>query len=81
MITFQTVYNEANGCSEHSLDLDEDCATAITIIGGGQCGCSPWNLEYDTCGSYCDTESFAIGILPSGRFAVVYESSDSSGHG
>lgn len=82
MITIQSVFENAN-CSDHPITCvtKEELEGAITLIAGGHCGCNEMNEDYETCNSYCDTESFALGRLADGRFLVVEESSDSSGHG
>lgn len=81
MVTVEDVFVNAN-CSDHPLQIDEKVLEGVrTIAGLGGCGCTGMNERYDTCGSYCDSGSFAIGELKDGRFIVVREDSDSSGHG
>jgi hypothetical protein len=79
-LTFQDVYANAAKCSDHPIDLGIDAEKVETLIAAGRCNDHSLNVDYDTCGS-CDTESFAIGYLPDGRFVIAEESSDSSGHG
>lgn len=81
MVTVESVFAEAN-CSDHPLKIDEKVLEGVrTIVGLGACCCSTYNPEYNTCGSYCDSGSFAVGELKDGRIIVVREDSDSSGHG
>ena len=83
MLTFKDVYDDVAGCGDHpDTQLnDEIAAAAQTIIAMGGCNRIAINENYDTCGSYCDTQSFAVAILADGRYAVATESSDSTGHG
>lgn len=65
------VYNAANSCSNHPINLDIDLTGVTTIFGyaeGGNVGGS-------------ESNSWAIGILRDGRILVAYESSDYTGHG
>jgi hypothetical protein len=82
MITIQSVFSDAS-CSDHPITCvtEEELDGATTLIAGGRCNCTEMNEDYNTCRSYCDTESFALGRLADGRYLVVEESSDSSGHG
>jgi hypothetical protein len=82
MITVQAVFDSAN-CEDHPITCvtEEDLKDAVTLIAGGGCCCFETNEEGKTCGSHCDSESFALGRLTDGRYVVVEESSDSSGHG
>lgn len=84
-LTFQEVYGRASSCSDHVQDIDQAVAdTALTLVAMASCGCVGYGDYYteDRCqGGYCDTESFAIGQIPTGQFLSVYESSDTTGHG
>lgn len=79
MIDISLVYSNGQ-CADHPLP-ELNTETTETIIAAGRCNCHELNLDYTTCGSWCDTNSFAIGLLSSGKFVVVEEWSDSSGHG
>ena len=69
-ITIQEVFGEAQGCNYHPLTEPYPDDKTETIVGG-------WT-DY---GEGWDNESFAIGKLEDGRYLVVMESEDSSGHG
>lgn len=68
--TVQECFAEANMCKGHSLLEPYPDDNTVTITGA-------WT-DY---GSGWDNESFAIGLLSDGRYLVVMESEDSSGHG
>jgi len=82
MITIQSVFENAS-CADHPITCvtEKELEGAVTLIAGGCCNCTEMSEDYNTCGSHCDTQSFALGRLADGRFLVVEESSDSSGHG
>lgn len=81
MLSVEDVFRDAD-CCDHPLQIDASILEgAKTILALGSCYCTTPNPEYSTCGSYCDSGSFAIARLTDGRFLVVREDSDSSGHG
>jgi len=81
-LTIQEVFEQASGCGDHPLTITAaEINGAETILALGGCGCRGLSPNYDTCGSYCDTESFAVAKLPDGRYVVIHESSDTTGHG
>lgn len=68
------VLHSAN-CEDHTTDvIAEDVAEAL--VAARWCACFPQD-----CGTYCDTYGCAIVRLKDGQFAVIDESSDTSGHG
>jgi hypothetical protein len=80
-LTVQEVFDDAS-CSDHPLQFAASILDkAETILALGHCGCKDLNEAYDTCGSYCDSDSFAVARLADGRFVGVEEASDSTGHG
>lgn len=81
MISVAEVFADAN-CQDHPLGVAPAILDgAETIVGLARCGCTKWNSDGNTCGTYCDTSSFAVAELSDGRVIVVWESSDSTGHG
>lgn len=74
MITFEEVYGNAN-CGDHPLQIP--LPVGIKTIYSFWRGDGGYETEQ---GDSWDNESFAIGEL-GGRFYVVQEWSDSSGHG
>jgi hypothetical protein len=82
MLTVQGVYEYADSCGDHPLKLEGvSLEGAETLLALGSCGCKEPNPEYLTCGSWCDSGSFALGRLSDGRYITVRENSDSTGHG
>jgi endonuclease III len=80
-LTVHRVFDEAN-CSYHPLTIEASVLDgAETLIAFGRCCCTSWNPTYTTCEGYCDSESFAIARLATGKFLLVEESADNSGHG
>ncbi len=78
-VTIQSVYEEANRCSDHPLVAVPDLEAAETVIGyyrgeAGEGAIYPEN--YAT-----DDRSFAVGKLPNGQFLAVTEWEDYTGHG
>jgi hypothetical protein len=81
-LTIQEVYEQAASCSEHVVPLSAaEISTAETLWAAGSCSCYPPTPMNQTCGGYCDTASFAIGRLADGRYVLIVESSDTTGHG
>jgi hypothetical protein len=83
-LTVLDVYNNAESCGDHPLGIDAALLDgALTLVALGSCSCYEYepNATYETCNSYCDSSSFALGKLADGRFIVIEESSDTSGHG
>lgn len=71
---------DCGDCRKHPSPFQkEDIAEVLHF--GGKCCCTSFNPEYNTCKSWCDTDSFAVLKLKDGRFATFWEGSDSSGHG
>jgi len=77
MLTIQDVHSNGAYC-KHYGDIPEGTLTIIALSG---CYCNPFNPNGDTCNSYCDTAAFAIGLDPAGKFIVIHEWSDTTGHG
>lgn len=79
-MTFHDVWKLANGCRDHPVDdvVPEEAAKAArtALSAWRQYGDWRYDEKDDT-----DSESFAVGQLPDGHFAVVQESEDYTGHG
>lgn len=71
---------DCGDCRQHPSPFQKD-EVAEVIHFAGKCCCMSYSPDYKTCGSYCDSESFAVFKLKDGRFATFWEGSDSSGHG
>ena len=82
-LTVHDVFEAARVCRH--FDFDESLLTgARTLFARGRCNCTKgqWSKEADYhLNRYCDTESFAFALLSEGRFLVMRENSDTSGHG
>lgn len=67
-------------CRKHSSPFNKEDVERVVAFGG-RCCCRGYNEKYETCNSWCDTDSYAVFKLKDGRFATFWEGSDSSGHG
>ena len=69
----------ANACSEHHSGIDEDdIASVIAAFSGCYC---EWYRDSEPYNHHCDSMSTAVLLLKDGRYAVIHESSDTTGHG
>jgi hypothetical protein len=81
-LTVENVFDAASSCGEHAPAIAAEAMVGCeTLVALGSCSCFPPGDEYPTCNSYCDSGSFALGKLSDGQFIVVWESSDTTGHG
>jgi uncharacterized protein (TIGR02996 family) len=74
------VLEGANACKEHQTGLSIDNVLEVIAAFEG-CHCRWRNENRKDCDSYCDRAGMAILLLKDGRFAVVWEDEDTSGHG
>jgi len=79
IVSVQDVFGQAS-CEDHPINCvtEAEVANAETLFSAFRCLCTGWGQN---CESWCDTESFAVAKLQDGRFLVVWENADSSGHG
>lgn len=73
-----SVYRSAN-CEDHPVTEITESDIASVICSRQWCYCEIEGRE--ACKSFCDTSGAAIYGLRDGRYAVAFESSDTSGHG
>jgi len=73
-----SVWSAATVCGSHPIDLRQD--EIVAVVGSWQ-GCSCEEEGNPACGSYCDSSGVAIYRLRDRTYAVVDESSDTTGHG
>lgn len=68
-----------NACTEHHSGVEwADVAEPLCAYEGCYCQISRGRED---CGSYCDRIGWAILRLNDGRFAALWETEDSTGHG
>lgn len=81
MEIIKEIFGRVN-CGDHPVSIkEEDLEGCEVICALGRCSCNPYNENYYTCGSYCDSDSFAIVKLNTGKFLAMEEWSDTTGHG
>lgn len=81
-VSFEDVYCWAS-CEDHPISnvlTEAEIKEVETLAAFSRCGCSEYE-DPDWCVGVCDSESFALGQLQDGRYAVVWEASDTTGHG
>lgn len=80
-LTAADVFANASACGDHPLQIDSSIVDgAETILALGGCCCRPANESYETCGSFCDSSSFAIArqMTPIRRDAPTLDGAESS---
>ena len=74
----RSVLETTNGCGDHPVDVKAD-EIAKVVATRQWCSCEVGGGE--PCHSYCDSYGAAVYLLKDGKYAVVTEQSDTSGHG